>query len=193
MVHERGEQRVVVAEINIDVPGRYEIIVRNFSGFEVRRVGDVDPTAGPVRADATGAFHECIVCECCGVCACDYRVPTGHCRGCHEYQSWAAGAEQGLETFEAALASPDGWFVQTGHGVIHEPSCSVLKRILREAEQWLDAGCQHHPYCAAPTIHLPVRAEQLARGKRCRLCAPDVAVKTGPGPQKGPDGRFQPA
>lgn len=154
-----------LAVVDIDEPGRYEILHQNGIGVGIRKIGENGP--GPID-------HGCTPCSCCDACGCEYN---GKCRGCDDYARWSPGAEAQLQAYLAAVESPEGWFIQNTNGsrLVHAPGCSSHKSSVLMVTAALDAGCTHEdmqgnfPHC--PIV---IREEELRTGKRCRVCAPEV-------------------
>lgn len=187
----RPMRSILIGEISIEEPGRYEVYLANGNVMEVLRVGDADPSAAAARREAAdGAFHECVSCTCCGECSCAAES-RGKCSPCGRFERWSQDAERLLEQYGAALASPEGWFVQSSAGLVHEVRCGSLKSVRRRAEELLEQGCLHRFESEVRPREL-LRREQVTGRRRCRVCAPEISLQAPRvGDRRGSDGRFQ--
>ncbi|MGW0446188.1 hypothetical protein ACWDWV_12560 [Streptosporangium sandarakinum] len=172
----------VLGVVDVAAPGRYEILYSNARGAAVRPIeaaDDADRVTVPVGA--TGMVHTCTRCACCAECACQ---GTGDlCWPCEHFRQWAQTTRPRLDAYLAACAAPEGWFVVSGSNVVHQVGCSALMRTVNEVTRVLDDACPHEQfYDPAPAV--PVRAEAIRGGRRCRVCCPDVTP-----PARG-SGRF---
>ncbi|MCK9895213.1 hypothetical protein [Frankia sp. AgB32] len=159
---------VTLGTIDIADPGRYQIVHDNRIGVGVRRIdtgSDGRPVAGAVQ-------HPCQPCSCCSQCGCELR---GRCRGCAEHAEWAAHAEPQLQEYLAAVAAPEGWFVQRDTRIVHAPGCPSLKSTVDQVIADIEAGCTHVDRQGnVPRCPVPIREAEVQTGKRCRVCAPAI-------------------
>ncbi|MCA2230190.1 hypothetical protein [Nonomuraea aurantiaca] len=159
--------------IDVAAPGRNEVLVSNTSGAAIRPIVDENDTKDSlvtIAVDATQILHACIPCTCCGTCACR-EGGFDLCAKCRAHRTWVLRAEPDLERYQAACAGPEGWFVVTGSNTVHAVGCSSLASTAKSVITVLDNGCQHQ-YGHEPHQPIPIRADAIRGGKRCRVCSP---------------------
>ncbi|MGI5292654.1 hypothetical protein ACQEVF_56415 [Nonomuraea polychroma] len=164
----------VLGVADVPVPGRYQILHSNSHGVAVRRIAAKADERVTVDVGSTGILHTCTRCACCRECAC--REAGDLCWDCDRERRWTQKATALLETYLAACAAPDGWFVVTGSNVVHEVGCRTLNSTVKAVTSVVDAGACHHGEYYEYTVPSPVRAEQIRGGRRCRVCCPDIVL-----------------
>ncbi|WP_147269033.1 hypothetical protein [Sphaerisporangium album] len=167
----------VLGVVDVPGPGRYEILYSNAQGAAVRPIEAETDDLVTVKVGSTGILHTCNLCSCCQTCAC---AGTGDlCWPCDRFRRWVHTTGPQLDTYLAACAAPEGWFVETGSRIVHAVGCSALNRTVSEVTRILDDNACPHDQFYDPAPPVPVRADTIRGGRRCRICCPDITLTPG--------------